>query len=536
MIRARWLFVIALAALLGVPLALAPRDGVGAGAKSDVVVVFTPHNEQIRAEFAEAFARWHERTYGESATVVWSTPGGTSEIRKMLESAYLADLKRGASVGGLGDVLFGGGSNEFMRLAKPLVVETADGQRRTSVLAPVPLDEALLARWYGPRVGGLPPKVGDVPLYDADGAWYGAALSGFGIVWNRDLVRELGMREPSRWSDLADPRLRGYVALVNPAQSGSVASAYEAILQRRGWEEGWRILRRMAANARTFSASAQRAPTDVSLGDAAAGVCIDFYGRYQAQAIRDGGGGDRLGYVDPVGETTIDPDPIAMLRGAPHPERARRFIEFVLAPEGQALWNFRVRREGDDDGLGPRRYELRRMPIRKDLYRTHAERFVDPLDPYTIATEVEQPDRAMRPLVAPLFTALAIDTRAELAAAWRAIVEHPAYPRGVSEEFEGLVVAADVDDPTLRAMLERFDAMPETPGPGGRSFRLDSPESRAAIVDGWLRGGWKGDGLWPTDAAPSEALRAEWTAFFRRQYEAVLDLAGPTAQPTRGVS
>ena len=52
------------------------------------------------------------------------------------------------------------------------------------------------------------------------------------------------------------------------------------------------------------------------------GVCIDFNGRYQSQAIRSHGGGDRIAYIDPPGATMIDPDPISMLLGAPNPEMA----------------------------------------------------------------------------------------------------------------------------------------------------------------------------------------------------------------------
>ena len=83
-------------------------------------------------------------------------------------------------------------------------------------------------------------------------------------------------------------------ALVNPAQSGSVKTALEAIIQRLGWERGWQIIRRMSANARSVASSAPKVPLDVSAGDSAAGPCIDFYGRYQSQAIRDAGDPDRL--------------------------------------------------------------------------------------------------------------------------------------------------------------------------------------------------------------------------------------------------
>jgi iron(III) transport system substrate-binding protein len=525
----RLMLFAALAVLIGVPVLVAPRAQSGRAVDADrTLVIFTPHHESIRAEFKRGFEAWHRERYGESVTVAWSTPGGTGEIRKMLEAAFVSALRRGAEVGGQGDLLFGGGSYEFTQLARELESGVAGDSRRTTVLAPIEFTPDELAGFYGGRT-----VIGDVPLYDAKGMWYGAALSGFGIVSNRDLLDELGIPEPKHWADLCDPRLVGWVALVNPAQSGSVTTAYEAILQRRGWTEGWQILRRMAANARTFSASSPKAPTDVSLGEAAAGLCIDFYGRYQSQAMIDAGdrragGLARVGYVDPVGETVIDPDPIAMLRGAPHPELAKRFVAFVLSPEGQALWNFAARSRltpPPADGLGPERYELRRMPIRPSMYADFFPRLIDQVDPYTVATAVEKPNRHYRSFLPPLFVAMAIENRALIRRAWEAIIHHPAYPAAPTNgAARPIVTAADVSDPVLREMLERFDAMPMIPAPNGATMELGDPERLGAIRDGWLKGGWKDAQLWPADAAQGEVLRSIMTAFFREQYERIIRL------------
>ncbi|MDZ4755712.1 MAG: extracellular solute-binding protein [Phycisphaerae bacterium] len=520
-----------LAVLIGVPIALAPRDDTAtARSAANTLVIFTPHNENIRQEFGRAFEAWHQRNYGETAYVAWSTPGGTSEIRKMLDAAYRADLVRhaetGEAIGGMADLLFGGGSYEFMKLAKPIVVTTPSGQQSTTVLVPVTFSEEFLHDVYGDES-----HIGDIPMFAPDGMWFGAALSGFGIVYNRDVLRERGVDDPTRWDDLCDPKLVGWIALVNPAQSGSVATAYEAILQRRGWVEGWRILRRMAANARTFSASAPKAPTDVSLGEAAAGVCIDFYGRYQSQVIIDAGrhaGSQdpqtaRVGYIDPKAETVIDPDPIAVLRGAPHPELAQRFVEFVLSREGQALWQFRPR-DHEIDGLGPTQYELRRMPVRRSMYKSDdLARFVDQVDPWTIATAVEAPNDAFRAFFPGLFVAMAIENRAHLRDAWLAIIRHPAYPG-----TRGIVTHEDVTDPQLKEMLRTFDAMPTVQGPDGVEFHLGDPDQLAAVRAGWLEGKWHAAGLWPDDAAPAEVLRGHMTAFFRTQYRHV------TAQAQQG--
>lgn len=515
----RWLPIVGLLLLLAAPFVLRPADEVVDESARRIVVV-TPHNEQIRSEFGRAFEAWHEAKHGEPVRVEWSTPGGTSEIRKLLLSEYTAALEDGLPPGGNADLLWGGGSYEFGMLARPIEVEVDGEPRSTTVLSPLDFDDETLASIYGDGV------IAGEPLFDERRRWFGTALSSFGIVFNRDTLELLEVTEPGTWQDLCVPAYAGWLTMVDPGMSGSVTTAFDAILQRRGWIDGWAILRRMAANAHTFAGSSTSGPLDAAAGEAAAAVCIDFYGRYEAQRTRDAAiragleskdAVGRIGYVDPPGETVIDPDPIAMLTGAPDPELSRRFVEFVLSVDGQALWQFPV----NEEGLGPRRFELRRLPIRRDLYRDHFDRFVDRVDPWTIATPVEVPIPAMRSFIAPMFRGLALDQPRLLREAWKAIAEHPGYPT----DRGPLVTASMVDDPTLREMLERFDAMPIVVGPAGKEWNLNDPSLLAEVKAGWLRGGWSDAGLWSTEDDPTEMFRRLVRRQAEANYEAILDLA-----------
>jgi hypothetical protein len=260
----RIIIAVCFALLLGVPMFFRPqadvaaavdgggsgsggRSGAGAGpgGPAQTLIIITPHNEQIRYEFARAFDRWHRRNFGTPVNVVFNVPGGTSEIRKMLESQYTAALEAGREVGGDADLVFGGGSFEHGRLKRGVRVNGKD----ESLTQPVDFSDDWLREIYGAN------DIGGEKIYDDGKQWFGLALSGFGIVYNNDALASLGIEPPTAWKDLGDPRLRGWVALVNPNQSGSVTTAFESILKREGWVRGWKILRRMAANARYFSGS-----------------------------------------------------------------------------------------------------------------------------------------------------------------------------------------------------------------------------------------------------------------------------------------
>ncbi len=428
----RYIPILLLVILLAAPFLL-EQKGEPADPDAPKLVIVTPHNEQIRWEFKRGFRDvGTRRRSGRRVQVVWSTPGGTSEIRKLLISEYSAALDGRAS------------RRVATRTCSGVAAATSSRSWRSRsrsrwaarrVRAAGALDARRRDRrqWLDVRSTGTGMIAGAAALRPG-APWFGTALSSFGIVFNRDALANLGVPTPGTWQDLAVPSYDGWITMVDPGMSGSVTTAFEAILQRRGWHDGWRILRRLAANARSFAGSSTKGPIEVAAGETAAAVCIDFYGRYEAQRTRDAAvkaglaGADalgRVGYVDPPGETVIDPDPIGVLTGAPNPELARRFIDFVLSRDGQSLWQFPVASEG----LGPRDFELRRLPIRRSMYRDDFTRFVDQVDPWTIATPVAAPNRAMRAFIAPLFRAMALDQAETLQDAWRVIIMHPGYPR-----------------------------------------------------------------------------------------------------------
>ena len=499
------------AALLAVPLAMRePRMPGAAGA--DEVIVVTASTEQIREELGEAFAQWHAARFGNAARVIWSTPGGAVEIRRALVSAWESRLRQGLPVGGDADVLLGGGSFEFQMLRRPVRVEV-DGQVRESpVLEPVRLPEAVLHACYGIET------IAGERLFDPQGWWYGVALSTFGIVWNQQAIERLGVPAPTRWEALADARLQGWVCMVNPAQSGSILTAFESVVQRVGWRRGLAILRRAAANARAFAPSGTRGPIDVAAGDAAMGVAIDFYARSQAQAIvaaarpGDAAAEGRVRFVAPRGESAIDADPVGMLRNPPHRVTAERFIEFMLTQDAQRLWALPV---GQPDG--PRHFALRRLPVMASLYASDGDRFVDRVDPFADAAPPTHRQPGMRAFLPMLFNAMAMDAPEDLRAAWRCIVAHPGYPR----DHGGLVMAEDVQDPQLRAWLERFDAWPELETPSG-ARSVGSAEALAELEQGWLRGGWADRGWWRPQERPADAARHRFAEFFQGNYRWIL--------------
>lgn len=503
----RIVFVVLLAFIVTTPLVFRQQqEGPSiATAPADRLVIVSPHNEQIRYEFGRAFNRWRGQNGHSGVAFDWRTSGGTSDLRRMVLDQYTAAAKDSREEQGVGyDLFFGGGEYDHNKLAAGITIER-DGQKQHIAIVEVPqlppglLDEAFPA-----------PMIGGERLYHPEGKWIGTALSSFGIVYNRDVLAMLGLAEPQTWSDLSDLRYRGWIALADPAHSGSICATYNTILRRLGWEEGWKMLRRIYANARYFTSSASKVPVDVSAGEAAAGMCIDFYGRFQAGAV---GADGRVGYVDPSFATAITADPITLLRGAPHQEIANQFIAWLLSEQGQQLWQLPRQIEG-----GPEKFALRRLPIRRDLYTSmNRARWSDrDVAPFDIARPFPRGMPNLFGTVAIISHAMAIDIHDDLINAWNAIVQSPNHPSRdqMVTFFERMPEALTVRWPDHYLSRHWRDVLKEEEHPRHGEV--------AEVLDSFVRGITS---RWQQRPDLEIEDRMRWTLFFRDNYRQVVILA-----------
>src|SRR5437867_11655717 len=77
--------------------------------------------------------------------------------------------------------------------------------------------------------------INGLPLYDLKSdppQWFGTALSSFGIAYNRDVVRYLGLAEPTTWADLRNAQYRGWVISADPTRSASAKQACLTIVEK----------------------------------------------------------------------------------------------------------------------------------------------------------------------------------------------------------------------------------------------------------------------------------------------------------------
>lgn len=401
------------------------------------LVIVTPHNEAIRFEMGMAFSRWHQEKYGKPVKIDWRAIGGTTEIMRYLKSEYVSAVRAawknkdknwtfqmGSDIVDRKYKPGGGASDEVFKYFRTTDDPTVFTSRMDMFFGGGQYDHDKAAREglsVKPWPNGMLPEslfvedgIDMLPAFVSGEVWrtdylFGSAISTFGICYNLDRVKELGVGEPRKWDDLADFRFFRQVGAADPTKSGSITKAFEMIIHQKcyqavrsagfddvqiaafekqiraaggnawdipegvppgyqaaleeGWMSGILLVQKIGANARYFTDSATKVPIDVSVGDAAAGLAIDFYGRYQAETSKAPDGTERMRYLTPQGGSSVSCDPMSLLRGAPNRELAVRFMAFVLSEDGQRIWNYKPGTPG-----GPVKFALRRLPIRRSFY------------------------------------------------------------------------------------------------------------------------------------------------------------------------
>ena len=475
-----WIIFGLLALIVALPLALRRQTSTTSSRSADdSLIILSPHNESIRQEFGEAFAAHWKKTTGRTIYIDWRTPGGTSEIRMVLDAGFEAAEETGRT--GIGvDVFFGGGEPDF------------SSQAKKGRLVPLRVFESHPELFV--KDGPIPETFTGERYYPADHVWVGTCMSQFGICYNPDVLKRLKIPPPAAWNDLGDPRHAGTLALADPTKSGSVARAFELLVQAEmqralaesgpdraaalgsGWAAGLQLIQRMSANARYFTDSASKIPQDVGQGNASAGMCIDFYGRSFAEELTSKTGGPRVVWIAPLGGTTLSGDPVAVLKGAEHAGAAQSFVEFCLSPQAQTLWFGKPGTPG-----GPQHRALHRTPIRRDIYTPEnlANSTMPNARPYDDRgnfTYQRELTGASFNTLRQLVKIMCIDSHDEMKSAWLAL-------RDAGMPADALAVFSDV-------------SMVNYAKTGKGDPLLDGPDAlkaarRAAEIGGWFRANYR---------------------------------------------
>ena len=187
-------------------------------------------------------------------------------------------------------------------------------------------EENLLAP-YRPTWGD---KVSELAR-DPQDRWYGTYETPEVIVYNSAAVSAADA--PKDWDDVLDPKWRDKILIRNPNPSDTMRAIFGGIIWRAykdtgSPEQGYEWLRKLDANVHEYTADGTllmqklvRQEGLITMWD------LPDVRLYQEQKKMP------VAYNFPASGTPVVTDGIAIVRGAPHEEEAKRFYEFVTTPE-----------------------------------------------------------------------------------------------------------------------------------------------------------------------------------------------------------
>lgn len=209
---------------------------------------------------------------------------------------------------------------------------------------------------------------------DRSDRWYGTYETPQVIAYNSEAVA--AAEAPRDWDDVIDPKWRDKVLIRNPNPSDTMRAIFGAMIWRfykstNSTDGGYDWLRKLDANVHEYTADGTllmqklaRREGLITLWDM---PDVRLYKEQKNFPVE---------YTIPASGTPVIIDGIAIIRGAPNEEEAKRFYEFVTTPESlvyaaQKYYRIPVRTDLDRVHLpGWMNEPFTRLPLDWDLLRT----------------------------------------------------------------------------------------------------------------------------------------------------------------------
>ncbi|WP_309083000.1 extracellular solute-binding protein [Chelativorans sp.] len=178
------------------------------------------------------------------------------------------------------------------------------------------------------------------PMNDSDGYFFVSSVSPYGIAYNTNLVS--AEEAPKSWADLNDPKWKDQIAIAHPSFSGSAGLWTLAMSDRFGWEYFDTLaelnpqIGRSIADGYNLIVSGERKV-------AVTAIALSRQGEAEGQPVAT---------VVPEEGLMLPPSGTAVLAGAPHPNAAKLFAEFMLSQE-YSEWLVSLKRYPLRSGVQP---------------------------------------------------------------------------------------------------------------------------------------------------------------------------------------
>ncbi len=166
---------------------------------------------------------------------------------------------------------------------------------------------------------------------DANGAWTAFNTYIMTPAVNTDLVSEA--ETPRKLTDLLDPKWQGKIAWTNDPTSAGPPGFIGAVLSAMGEPAGMDFLRKLARQHIVNVPASQRVVLDQVISGQYSIALMTFDNHSVISAAE----GAPVKFL-PLSPAVELPNPGGLVKNAPHPNAARLLLDYILSPEGQAVF------------------------------------------------------------------------------------------------------------------------------------------------------------------------------------------------------
>lgn len=166
------------------------------------------------------------------------------------------------------------------------------------------------------------------PAFRVKGLWTPFSAATVVVIANTEAVPEKD--RPQSWQDLADPKWKGKIASTRADQSGNAFQALATVLgTKANIEDGWTLYGKLLSNF-VFAESAGEVARIVNDGELPLGITLED------NALDYVKGKGPVAILYPAEGTSVVPDGMAIIKGAPHMAEAKALIDWMLSQKAQS--------------------------------------------------------------------------------------------------------------------------------------------------------------------------------------------------------
>jgi iron(III) transport system substrate-binding protein len=167
---------------------------------------------------------------------------------------------------------------------------------------------------------------------DAEGYWTGIYMGALGFCSNTNELKRIGLKAPTSWNDLLNPKYKGNIMMAHPGTSGTAYTALWSQVLRLGTEDkAIDYMKDLNKNILSYTRSGAGPTGPLGRGEVATGLV--FSHDCTAAILR----GNPLVVSFPKEGTGFEIGGIALVKGARNVDAAKAYIDFSLSAEAQNI-------------------------------------------------------------------------------------------------------------------------------------------------------------------------------------------------------